>query len=58
MACKEYIKNCTLTMEDDDLLWDRIQEEIEIRDTSNTDVDPKIKLLKSQVESKLKVDKY
>ncbi|XP_060567478.1 dynein axonemal heavy chain 5-like [Ruditapes philippinarum] len=54
MACKEYIKNCTLTMEDDDLLWDRIQEEIEIRDTSNTDVDPKIKLLKSQVESKLK----
>ncbi|XP_053397319.1 dynein axonemal heavy chain 5-like isoform X6 [Mercenaria mercenaria] len=54
MACKEYIKNCTLTMEDDDLLWDRIQDEIEIRDTSNTDVDPKIKLLKSQVESKLK----
>ncbi|XP_052807484.1 dynein axonemal heavy chain 5-like isoform X7 [Mya arenaria] len=53
MACKEHIKNCTLTMEDDDLLWDRIEEEIEYRDTS-TDVDPKIKLLKSQVESKLK----
>ncbi|KAL4232681.1 hypothetical protein ACF0H5_007369 [Mactra antiquata] len=54
MACKEYIKNCTLTMEDDDLLWDRIQEEIEHRDHATTDVDPKIKLLKSQVESKLK----
>ncbi|WAR07684.1 DYHG-like protein [Mya arenaria] len=40
---------------DDDLLWDRIEEEIEYRDTS-TDVDPKIKLLKSQVESKLKDD--
>ena len=55
MACKEYIKNCTLTMEDEDKLWDRIQEEIEHRDTSNIEVDPKIKLLKSQVESKLKV---
>ena len=55
MACKEYIKNCTLTMEDEDKLWDRIQEEIEHRDTSSIEVDPKIKLLKSQVESKLKV---
>lgn len=55
MACKEYIKNCTLTMEDEDLLWNRIQEEIEYRDMSHADVDPKIKLLKTQVESKLKV---
>jgi len=54
MACKEYIKNCTLTMEDNDLLWERIQDEIELRDMS-MDVDPKMKLLKSQVESKLKV---
>lgn len=45
-------------MEDDDLLWDRIQDEIEIRDTSTTDVDPKIKILKSQVESKLKVSVF
>lgn len=42
-------------MEDEDLLWDRIQEEIIYRDTSNADVDPKMKLLKSQVEAKLKV---
>ena len=42
-------------MEDEDKLWDRIQEEIEHRDTSCLEVDPKIKLLKSQVESKLKV---
>ena len=55
MACKEYIKNSTLTMEDDDKLWDRIQEEIQHRDTSTQDLDPKLKLLKSQVESKLKV---
>ena len=58
MACKEYIKNCTLTMEDEDKLWDRIQEEIEHRDTSCLEVDPKIKLLKSQVESKLKVSHH
>ena len=58
MACKEYIKNCTLTMEDEDKLWDRIQEEIEHRDTSALEVDPKIKLLKSQVESKLKVGEW
>ncbi|XP_052242570.1 uncharacterized protein LOC127852659 [Dreissena polymorpha] len=57
MACKEYIKNCTLTMEDDDLLWARIQEEIENRDTSSADVDPKIKLLKSQVDAKLKANR-
>jgi len=55
MACKEYIKSCTLTMEDVDLLWKRIQEEIEFRDTTSIDVDPKMRLLKSQVESKLKV---
>ena len=41
-------------MEDNDLLWERIQDEIELRDMS-MDVDPKMKLLKSQVESKLKV---
>ena len=43
-------------MEDEDKLWDRIQDEIETRDAaSSTDVDPKLKLLKSQVEAKLKV---
>ena len=45
-------------MEDDDKLWDCIQSEIEHRDAAtNTDVDPKVKLLKSLVESKLKVSR-
>ncbi|XP_069110280.1 uncharacterized protein, partial [Argopecten irradians] len=53
LACKEYIKNCTITVYDGDELWDRIGEEIRSRDTIPT-VDTQHKFLKSQVEANLK----
>lgn len=54
LACKEYIKNCTITAYDTDELWERISEEIRERDTL-PNVDPQQRLLRSQVEAKLKV---
>ncbi|XP_025098007.1 LOW QUALITY PROTEIN: dynein gamma chain, flagellar outer arm-like [Pomacea canaliculata] len=53
-ACKDHIKSCTInTVEETDNLWDCVQQEVLMRDPTNT-VDPQQKLLKSQVESKLK----
>lgn len=54
-ACKDHIKSCTInTVEETDNLWDCVMQEVLMRDPTNT-VDPQQKLLKSQVESKLKV---
>ena len=54
LACKEYIKNCTITQYDVDQLWTRIREEIKSRDALPS-ADPQQKILRSQVEAKLKV---
>ncbi|XP_070190368.1 uncharacterized protein [Littorina saxatilis] len=54
MACKDHIKGCTINIiEDRDLLWDCVAQEAMMRDPA-TVADPQHKLLKSQVESKLK----
>lgn len=54
LACKEYIKNCTITAYDGDELWVRIKEEIRNRDSLPV-VDPQQRLLRNQVEAKIKV---
>lgn len=56
LACKEYIKNCTITAYDGDELWVRIKEEIRNRDSLPV-VDPQQRLLRNQVEAKIKVIK-
>ncbi|XP_052089132.1 uncharacterized protein LOC127725852 isoform X10 [Mytilus californianus] len=53
LACKEYIRNFTSNVYDEDELWGRIAEEIKHRELLST-VDPQQRLLRSQVESKLK----
>ncbi|OWF37572.1 Dynein heavy chain 5, axonemal [Mizuhopecten yessoensis] len=53
LACKEYIKNCTMTVYDGDELWERIGEEIRSRD-SLPSMDTQHKYLKNQVEANLK----
>ncbi|XP_052708586.1 uncharacterized protein LOC128183562 isoform X10 [Crassostrea angulata] len=53
LACKEYIKNCTITAYDGDELWVRIKEEIRNRDSLPV-VDPQQRLLRNQVEAKIK----
>ncbi|KAK6187606.1 hypothetical protein SNE40_005595 [Patella caerulea] len=54
LACKEHIKKCTINIiEDEDTLWTRVSEEVQNRDSLNI-ADPHQKLLRSQVESKLK----
>ena len=54
LACKEYIKNCTITAYDGDELWVRIKEEIRNRDSLPV-VDPQQRMLRNQVEAKIKV---
>ena len=55
MACKDHVKACTTNvLEDRDLLWDCVAQEALMRDPAAVG-DPQHKLLKSQVESKLKV---
>ena len=54
LACKEYIKNCTITVYDGDELWDRVREEINQRD-SLPSVDPQQRFLRNQIEANLKV---
>ncbi|XP_076466964.1 uncharacterized protein LOC143298129 [Babylonia areolata] len=54
MACKDHIKACTINIiQDRDMLWDCVGQEALMRDPA-TIGDPQHKLLKSQVESKLK----
>lgn len=54
MACKDHIKSCTTNViEDRDELWDCVAQEALMRDPAATG-DTQQKLLKSQVESKLK----
>ncbi|ESO89151.1 hypothetical protein LOTGIDRAFT_229063 [Lottia gigantea] len=53
LACKEHIKECTMNIvEDEDYLWKKVSTEIN-RDNLNM-TDPQQKLLRSQIESKLK----
>jgi dynein heavy chain len=54
LACKEYIRNFTSNIYDEDELWMRIAEEIKQRELM-TSIDPQQRLLRNQVESKLKV---
>ncbi|XP_067674368.1 uncharacterized protein [Haliotis asinina] len=54
LACKEHIKGCTINMLDDtDDLWRRVTDEVQQRDTLPT-TDPQQRLLRSQIESKLR----
>ena len=55
LACKDHIKSCTMNViEDRDVLWDCVAQEALMRDPATVG-EPQHKLLKSQVESKLKV---
>lgn len=54
LACKEYIRNFTSNIYDEDELWLRIAEEIKQRELMSS-IDPQQRLLRNQVESKLKV---
>lgn len=54
LACKEYIRNFTSNVYDEDELWVRIAEEIKQRELQGSG-DAQQRLLRSQLESKLKV---
>jgi hypothetical protein len=59
LACKEYIQQATYNYADDnDLLWQRVQEEIESRhegSPSQASIEPPAKQLQNQLNAKLKV---
>ncbi|KAL5009692.1 hypothetical protein ScPMuIL_011997 [Solemya velum] len=53
LACKEYLKESTLTFDDVDELWEKIGQEIQHRDMLPS-ADPQHRMLRNHVEAKFK----
>lgn len=55
LACRDYIKDITISPDDDDKLWDCVTDEVLTRDVTPGNSDPQQRILQADLESKLKV---
>ncbi|CAH1799095.1 unnamed protein product [Owenia fusiformis] len=53
LVCKDYVKDATINTDDEDHLWEKVDEEIESRDALQN-IDPHHRHMRFQVENKLK----